>query len=73
MDIRLRSLRDQHVTLRGLDLEVKFDAAEEMRTEISCKFTRHRLEQVYASAGLRMCGWFPDPARDYALSLARRR
>ena len=73
MDIRLRSLRDQRVHLRDLDLEVFFGAGEEMRTEISCKFTRHRLEQAYASAGLRMCGWFPDPARDYAVSLARRR
>jgi L-histidine Nalpha-methyltransferase len=73
MDIRLRSLRDQHVRVRRLGLDVSFAAGEEMRTEISCKFTRHRLEQVYASAGLRMCGWFPDPAKDYALSLARRR
>ena len=73
MDIRLRSLRDQRVPIRDLGLEVDFAAGEEMRTEISCKFTRHRLEQAYASAGLRMCGWFPDPARDYALSLARQR
>ena len=41
-----------------------------MRTEISCKFTRHRLERVYSDAGLRMTGWFTDPADDYALSLA---
>jgi L-histidine Nalpha-methyltransferase len=73
MDIRLRSLRDQRVLIRDLDMEVDFAEGEEMRTEISCKFTRHRLEQVYASAGLRMCGWFPDPAKDYALSLARTR
>jgi L-histidine N-alpha-methyltransferase len=71
MDIRLRSLREQQVHLAALDLSVRFEAGEEMRTEISCKFSRHRLEQIYASAGLRMCGWFPDPARDYALSLAR--
>jgi len=73
IEMRLRSVRPQRFTLRALDLRVSFAAAEELRTEISCKFTRHRLEQAYASAGLRMCGWFPDPARDYALSLARRR
>ncbi len=72
MDIRLRSLADQTVRLDGLDLEVEFGRGEEMRTEISAKFTRERLETVYGEAGLRMCGWFTDPAGDYALSLACR-
>jgi L-histidine Nalpha-methyltransferase len=71
MDIRLRSLSDQDVRVDGLDLEISFAAGEEMRTEISTKFTRQRLESVYAGAGLEMCGWFTDAAGDYALSLAR--
>jgi L-histidine N-alpha-methyltransferase len=71
MDIRLRSLADQEVRIEGLDdLEVCFSEGEEMRTEISTKFTRERLESVYAGAGLEMCGWFTDAAGDYALSLA---
>ncbi|HEU5253296.1 MAG TPA: L-histidine N(alpha)-methyltransferase [Solirubrobacterales bacterium] len=70
MDIRLRSLIDQEVRLEGLDLEVSFAAGEEMRTEISTKFSRERLESVYAGAGLELRGWFTDPAGDYALSLA---
>jgi L-histidine N-alpha-methyltransferase len=72
MDIRLRSLADQDVRLDDLDLEISFAAGEEMRTEISTKFTRARLESVYAGAGLEMRGWFTDAAGDYALSLARR-
>ncbi len=71
MDIRLRSLADQEVRVADLDLDVAFAADEEMRTEISTKFTRDRLETVYAGAGLEMCGWFTDAAGDYALSLAR--
>jgi L-histidine N-alpha-methyltransferase len=71
MDIRLRSLAEQSVHLAGLDLTVEFAAGEEMRTEISAKFTRQRLECVYAESGLQMCGWFTDAAGDYALSLAR--
>ncbi|MEX2107042.1 MAG: L-histidine N(alpha)-methyltransferase [Solirubrobacterales bacterium] len=71
MDIRLRSLADQSVTLDELDVTVDFAAGEEMRTEISSKFTRERLESVYAEVGLEMCGWFTDAAGDYALSLAR--
>jgi L-histidine N-alpha-methyltransferase len=72
MDIRLRSLADQRVRLEGIDLEVRFAAGEEMRTEISAKFDRRRLGEAYAHAGLEPCGWFTDEAGDYALSLARR-
>ncbi len=70
MDIRLRSLAEQTVRLDGLDLTVRFAPGEEMRTEISAKFTRERLEDVYAEAGLRLAGWFTDPDGDYALTLA---
>ena len=72
VDIRLRSLTDQIVRLDGLDLDVRFAAGEEMRTEISAKFTRERLEAVYEEAGLTLSGWFTDPDGDYALSLAHR-
>jgi L-histidine Nalpha-methyltransferase len=72
MDIRLRALADQRVRLERIDLTVEFRAGEELRTEISTKFTRERLESVYAHAGLELCGWFTDAAGDYALSLARR-
>jgi L-histidine N-alpha-methyltransferase len=71
MDIRLRSLAEQTIRLDGLDLEVSFGAGEEMRTEISCKFTYERLTQVYGEAGLAISGWFTDVDCDYALSLAR--
>jgi L-histidine N-alpha-methyltransferase len=71
MDIRLRSLADQEVRLDDLDLEIVFAAGEEMRTEISTKFTRARLESVYQGSGMEMRGWFADAAGDYALSLAR--
>jgi len=70
MDIRLRSLAEQTVRLDGLDLTVRFASGEEMRTEISSKFTRERLEGIYLEAGLQPDGWFTDPAGDYALSLA---
>jgi L-histidine Nalpha-methyltransferase len=70
MDIRLRSLADQEVRLDALDLAISFAAGEEMRTEISTKFTRERIEAAYAGAGLDLAGWFTDDAGDYALSLA---
>ena len=38
--MRLRARRACHVHDRALDLEVDFDRGEELRTEISAKFTR---------------------------------
>jgi L-histidine N-alpha-methyltransferase len=70
MDIRLRSLAEQTVTVGELELEVDFAEGEEMRTEISAKFTPESLRAVYDEAGLRMSGWFTDADADYALSLA---
>jgi L-histidine N-alpha-methyltransferase len=71
IDIGLRSLVEQNVHLEALDLTTHFAAGEVMRTEISTKFTRPRLEESYAGTGLKMASWFTDPAEDYALSLAR--
>jgi L-histidine N-alpha-methyltransferase len=70
MDIGLRSLADQVVRLPALGLTIRFAAGETMRTEISAKFTRPALEAVYREAGLTLTGWFSDPDRDYALTLA---
>jgi L-histidine Nalpha-methyltransferase len=71
IDIGLRSLAEQDVHLDAIDLTTHFAAGEVMRTEISTKFTRPRLEESYAGTGLKMASWFTDAAGDYALSLAR--
>jgi L-histidine N-alpha-methyltransferase len=71
IDIRLRSLTEQFIDLRALDMRTHFARNEEMRTEISTKFTRERLETSYADAGLEIVEWWTDPDELYALSLAR--
>jgi L-histidine N-alpha-methyltransferase len=71
MDIRLRSLDEQFIDVTELDMRVHFARMEEMRTEISTKFTRERLEESYADAGLEITDWWTDPEGLYALSLAR--
>ena len=40
IEMRLRSLREQTVHVKALDLEVAFAEGEELRTEISAKFTQ---------------------------------
>ena len=42
--VRLRSRREHTTIVRDLDLPVHFEAGEEMRTEISAKFTSERIE-----------------------------
>jgi L-histidine Nalpha-methyltransferase len=71
IEMRLRATREQHVTIRDLDLEVSFAAGEELRTEISAKFRRERIEAELAAAGLRMRRFWTDPGADFALTLAQ--
>ena len=63
--------RAQHVRVEALDLEVDFGAREEMRTEISAKFTPERLRGDLAAAGLELVELLTDPDELFAVSLAR--
>ena len=73
VEMRLRARSPQTVTVGSLSLNVEFEAGEELRTEISAKFTRTRLENDFHAAGLRLDRWFTDPDALFALSLAARR
>ena len=70
IEMRLRSQRPQRFTLRALDLRVSFAASEELRTEISCKFTPERIEADLASVGLRREETWTDAEGLFALQLA---
>ncbi|GAA1538737.1 L-histidine N(alpha)-methyltransferase [Actinomadura kijaniata] len=70
IEMRLRSTRDQTVRIGALDLTVTFEAGEEMRTEISAKFRRARLEDELSAAGLTLKHLWTDEAGDFALCLA---
>jgi L-histidine N-alpha-methyltransferase len=72
IEMRLRARRELTGTIRELDLEVHFDAGEELRTEISAKFTPERLEGDLAAAGLELAHWMTDPEELFALTLSRR-
>jgi len=70
IEMHLRSERDQVVHVPALGLTATFAAGELMRTEISAKFRRERVEAELAAAGLRLRSWWTDPAGDFALSLS---
>jgi L-histidine N-alpha-methyltransferase len=71
IEMRLRSRRRQTVRFPDLELTVHFAQREELRTEISAKFTRQRVEGDFAAAGLELVDWHTDTDGLFALSLAR--
>jgi L-histidine N-alpha-methyltransferase len=71
IEMRLRARREHTTLVRDLDLPVHFHAGEELRTEISAKFTRERLNGDLAAAGLELVRWLTDPEGLFALTLSR--
>jgi L-histidine Nalpha-methyltransferase len=71
IEMRLRARREHTTLVRALDLPVHFAAGEEMRTEISAKFTPARLEGDLSAAGLQLVRWLTDPDELFALTLSR--
>lgn len=72
VDMRLRSIGTQDVTIPSLDLVVHFDDGEEIRTEVSAKFHLAGVTRELTSAGFAVVGQWRDSAGDFALTLARR-
>lgn len=70
VEMRLRSVREQSVKVGALRLVVDFAEGEEMRTEISAKFTRERVSTELAAAGLGLREWWTDAGQRFALCLS---
>ena len=69
---RLRATRDVDARLNDLDLNVHFDAGEELFTEVSTKFERDTLEAELNEAGLRITRWIEAEDHAYGLALIQR-
>ena len=69
IEMRLRAQRRMDVHVAALGLDVAFAPREELRTEISAKFTPQRLRADLAAAGLALREMLTDPQRRFALSL----
>jgi L-histidine Nalpha-methyltransferase len=71
IEMRLRANGAQRVSIDGADLEVTFADGEEIRTEISAKFTREAVERELRDAGLRLDDFFTDGSALFGLAFAR--
>ena len=70
IEMRLRATAEQRTRVRDLDLDVRFAAGEQMRTEVSAKFRRSGVEAELAAAGLAMRAWWTDRLERFGLSLS---
>jgi L-histidine Nalpha-methyltransferase len=71
IEMRLRAASRQIVHIGALGLDVVFEPREELRTEISAKFTAERLRGDLAAAGLELEQVFSDDDELFAVSLSR--
>jgi L-histidine N-alpha-methyltransferase len=72
IEMRLRARRDQRVRVPRARLELTLRRGQEIRTELSCKYTRPTFEARVARTGLRLESWHSDAESLFALALLRR-
>jgi L-histidine Nalpha-methyltransferase len=70
IEMRLRAVGEQQVHIAGAEFDLTLADGEEIRTEISTKFTRERLEAELGGAGMRIEAFFTDPDGYFGLTLA---
>ena len=72
IEMRLRARRPCRVSVPGAGVGLRFERGQEIRTELSCKYTRGSLEGLLGGTGLVLDRWFTDPEGLFALALLRR-
>lgn len=66
IEMHLVSVMEQEVRIPGIG-EIRFALGESIRTEISCKYDRQSVAELFEPAGLRIETWRPDPDSLFAL------
>jgi L-histidine N-alpha-methyltransferase len=72
IEMRLRARSDQRVHVPDAELDLTLRRGEEIRTELSCKYTRRSFEARLARTGLRLESFMRDDESLFALALLRR-
>jgi L-histidine N-alpha-methyltransferase len=70
IEMRLRAKGAQTVRIEGAALEVTFEDGEELRTEISAKFTRDAVRRELDAAGMRLDDFHTDEGGLFGLAVA---
>jgi L-histidine N-alpha-methyltransferase len=71
IEMRLRARRPLDVRIKKAGLQLHYETGDEIRTEISCKYTRPSFEALLPGTGLTPEQWYTDDERLFALVLLR--
>ncbi|WP_432806005.1 L-histidine N(alpha)-methyltransferase [Geitlerinema calcuttense] len=71
IEMHLRSLKDQVIHLRELQIEATFAAGETLRTEISRKFELQQMQAYLQAKGLKTLKYWTDSRQWFGLILAQ--
>jgi len=69
IEMRLRANRATRARVPRAGLKLVFEAGDEIRTELSCKYTRRSLLRRLGGSGLELRRWYSDQERLFALAL----
>jgi L-histidine Nalpha-methyltransferase len=72
MDLRLRAETPMHVRIPGAGLDLQLHSGEEIRMEISTKFTTAGIREELGNVGFDVAETWTDEAGDFAVTLARK-
>jgi L-histidine N-alpha-methyltransferase len=72
IEMRLRARRRLTARIPGASVTLELAAGDEIRTELSCKYTRESFAARLARSGLRLERWITDPEILFASALLRR-
>lgn len=72
IEMRLAATRVMHVRIPAAGLALDYAPGDEIRTEISCKYTCASLTALLGGTGLALDAWHTDPDQLFALALLRR-
>ncbi|MBJ7347672.1 MAG: L-histidine N(alpha)-methyltransferase [Thermoleophilaceae bacterium] len=71
IEMRLRAACDQAVRIGAVGLDLVFEAGDEIRTEISRKFSRQSFEHELTATGIAVDQWYSDTDERFALVLVK--
>jgi len=72
IEMHLAATESHRVELPEIDLTMDIQMGESIRTEISCKYDRSRIETMLEASGFHLTRWFTDQEQLFALALAQK-
>lgn len=72
IEMRVRARRPSRVRVPLAGLTLHLERGKEIRTEVSCKYSRESFANRLRATGLRLERWLTDPQELFALALLRR-